>query len=88
MQREVMDEEKRTWTCVQAYAGLGMTGPAAERAEATGEPVTVVCTPSGGAQTVRLSLAPDWSTAMSDDALLEAIMSERGEAPAGRGVAS
>ena len=81
MQREVMDEENTTWTCVQAYAGLGTTGPAAERAEEAGKPVTVVCTPSGGAQTVRLALAPDWSTATSDDALLEAIAAERGVTP-------
>ena len=84
MQREVMDEEKTTWTCVQAYAGLGTPGPAAalaERSDAEGKPVAVVCTPSGGAQSVRLSLSPEWSTALSDEQLLEAIAAERGVTP-------
>ena len=81
MEREVTDEENTTWKCVQAYAGLGMQGPAAElaaRAEEEGKPLPVVCTPTGGAQSVRLSLPAGWADDMSDDALLDAIAAERG----------
>ena len=81
MQREVTDSDNTTWTCVQAYAGLGTQGPAAalaERAAEDGKPLPVVCTPTGGAQSVRLSLAADWHAGMSDDDLLEAIAAERG----------
>ncbi len=74
-QREVQDDESTTWTCVQALSGL--TGQAAEEAaekiESEKGTVPVVCTPSGGAQSVRLELAKDWSEAMSDEALLKAI---------------
>jgi hypothetical protein len=78
-QREVMDAENTNWTCVQAYAGLG--GEAAEKATelagTDGGQVTVVCTPSGGAQTVRLELNPDWLEAMPDEELLRAIAEKR-----------
>lgn len=80
MQREVTDEGNTKWTCVQAWAGLGEDGPAAalaERAAEDGKPLPVVCTPTGGAQSVRLSLAADWHT-MPDDALLDAIATGRG----------
>ena len=83
MQREVTDEENTTWTCVQAYAGLGTQGAAATFAEGAaerGEPLAVVCTPSGGAQSVRLAVEPDWHAAMSDDALCRAIASGRAAA--------
>jgi hypothetical protein len=74
-QREVQDAEKTTWTCVQALSGL--TGQAAEvaaeRIESEEGTVPVVCTPSGGAQSVRLELPRDWSDARSDDDLLKAI---------------
>lgn len=74
-QREVQDDENTTWTCVQAFSGL--TGQAAEEAaekiESEEGTVPVVCTPSGGAQSVRLELARDWAEEMSDEALLKAI---------------
>lgn len=74
-QREVQDAENTTWTCVQALSGL--TGQAAEEAaeriESEEGTVPVVCTPSGGAQSVRLELRKDWADAMSDDDLLRAI---------------
>jgi len=78
--REVTDGEGTVWSCAQAYAGLsedGEGGAAASRAEAGGGPVEVVCTPSGGAKTVRLELAPDWEQSLGDDALVGEIESRR-----------
>jgi hypothetical protein len=63
---------------VQAYAGLGegaAADAAAERGD--GDTVTVVCTPTGAAQTVRLDLAPDWAEALGDDDLAAAITEAR-----------
>jgi len=74
-QREVTDKENTTWTCVQAYGAL--EGKAGEKAAALAETeagkVPVVCTPSGGAQTVRLELAKDWFDNLSDEDLATAI---------------
>jgi hypothetical protein len=74
-QREVQDDENITWTCVQPF-----TGGASEAAEAAAEKlesgdgkVPVVCTPSGGRQSVRMELVKDWAERMSDDELLAAI---------------
>ena len=77
MQREVTDPEGTTWTCAQAFAGLGEQSAAARAAaeklaEREGH-VAVVATPSGGAQSVRLELARDWHETMSDEALVAAI---------------
>lgn len=74
-QREVIDTHHTTWSCVQAYAGL--EGKVAEKAAKLAETdeglVTVVCTPSGGAQTVRLELKSNWYDDLSDEELLKAI---------------
>ena len=73
--REVSDRDGITWTCIQAFAGLG-NGPEkreAARVEGSSE-VRVVCTPSGGARSRRLALPPDWER-MDDEALLAAIAS-------------
>lgn len=81
-QREVTDGEQVTWTCVQAYAGLGESAAAAaleERRAAEGRGVPVVCTPTGGAQSVRLELAGDWLESMSDESLLAEIEAKRVE---------
>jgi hypothetical protein len=79
-QREVTDAEQTAWSCVQAYAGMG-DGEAAQALEekraAEGRGVPVVCTPSGGAQSVRLELTHDWATTLSDDALLAEIQAHR-----------
>ena len=77
MQREVTDAEGTTWTCAQAFAGLGEQSDAARAAaeklaEKDGH-VAVVATPSGGAQTVRLELPPDWHERMGDEELAAAI---------------
>ena len=80
MEREVTDAENTTWSCVQAFSGLGggaAADAAAERvAEGDGK-VAVVATPRGGAQSVRLELPRGWTDAMSDDQLLEAIAAAR-----------
>lgn len=77
--REVTDQEKITWNCIQAFAGLN--GAAAEKAAeitTTAEgTVTVVCTPGGQAQTVRLQLPEDWYQSLSDQELLAAIAAAR-----------
>ncbi|RNI21849.1 hypothetical protein [Rufibacter latericius] len=78
-QREVTDQDNLTWTCVQAYAGL--QGDAAEKATELAETeegtVTVVCTPSGQAQTVRLELPSNWLEETSDEELVKKISQER-----------
>ncbi|MFB9864576.1 hypothetical protein [Rufibacter immobilis] len=78
-QREVTDQDNLTWTCVQAYAGL--EGKAAQKAAELSETeegnVTVVCTPSGQAQTVRLQLPSNWLDSVSDDELLQQIGQNR-----------
>lgn len=77
-QREVKGPEGTTWTCVQAYAGL--EGEAQEQATAITEgedhEVPVVCTPDGGAQSVRLRLPKDWMKGIPDEELLNKICSE------------
>lgn len=71
--REVRDDEGMSWSCLPAFAGLGDDRLKEESARMSGsDRVTVVCTPSGGARSVRLDLSPDWE-AMDDGALLSAI---------------
>ena len=81
MQREVTDDENTTWTCAQAFAGLGGGGVAADAAaervaEGDGR-VAVVATPRGGAQSVRLELPRGWHESMSDADLTAAIREAR-----------
>ncbi|SNT32261.1 hypothetical protein SAMN06265795_12510 [Noviherbaspirillum humi] len=81
-QRDVQDGAGITWTCVQAFSGAET--PAAREAQKrmtnADEEVAVVCTPSGGEQTVRLSLPAAWREQMADDQLLAAIEAHRGDA--------
>lgn len=74
-QREVTDSHHTTWTCVQAYAGVESSAASAatERSTTAAGHVPVVCTPSGGAQTVRLELSKDWLDTLSDEELTTAI---------------
>lgn len=74
-QREVTDKHNTTWTCAQAYAALESEAAeqAIEKSETPDGNVPVVCTPSGGAQTVRLELAKDWFDNLSDEELAQAI---------------
>jgi hypothetical protein len=80
-QRSVTDQDNTTWTCVQAYAGLNGETEASERAAEISSDeqghVAVVCTPSGGAQSVRLALSPDWDEALPDRELLKAIAGQQ-----------
>lgn len=74
-QREVKDAEGTIWTCVQAYAGL--EGKAQEKAtdiaKGNNQEVPVVCTPNGGAQTVRLHLPKNWFKKLPEEELLKKI---------------
>jgi hypothetical protein len=81
MQREVTDTDGTTWTCVQAFSGLSDNAQTKDAAQVKGEPGTywVVCTPSGGAQSVRLKLQDEWETAYSDEALLNEIKAQQAE---------
>ena len=75
MTREVTDAEGTAWTCIQAFAGLGNDPEKTEAARVEGaDLVNVVCTPSGGAQSVRLELPLDWGD-LGDAELLGAIQS-------------
>ena len=75
MPREVSDGEGITWTCIQAFAGLGNDPEKmdAARVDGTRNKVHIVCTPSGGAKSVRIELAEDWETGLSDEDLLQSI---------------
>ncbi len=79
MEREVTDTDGKTWTCVQAFSGLGDSAETQDAAQVKGEPDTywVVCTPSGGAQSVRLKLQGEWKTTYSDEALLNEIKTQQ-----------
>lgn len=78
-QREAQDADNVTWTCVQALSGLSgeAAAEAAERVEDERGNVPVVCTPSGGEQSVRIELPKDWAETLSDDNLLKAIAKAR-----------
>lgn len=78
-QREVQDKDNITWTCVQALSGLSdeAAAEAAERIEDKKGNVPVVCTPSGGEQSVRIELPKDWAERLSDDDLLKVIAQAR-----------
>jgi hypothetical protein len=77
MPREITDADGTTWSCIQAFAGLGNDPEKADaaRVEGAGDRLHVVCTPSGGAKSLRLELPEDWETGLSDEALLNAIHS-------------
>jgi hypothetical protein len=77
-QREVQDHENITWQCSQAFAAVEskFAEQAKQKTQTRGGKVTVICTPSGGSQTVRLQLEKDWSEQLSDDDLLKAIAAE------------
>lgn len=76
-QRDVTDKEGTTWTCVQAYGAMGDTKAAevAKRTEGNDRQIPVVCTPDGGAQSVRLQLPLNWieQEQLSDEELLEKV---------------
>ncbi len=68
-QRDVTTPDGTAWTCIEALADL----PEAAKDKLAGPGRrAVVCTPSGGAQSVRLSLAETWQ-AMPEADLAAAI---------------
>ena len=76
MPRDIVDADGITWPCVQAFAGLGKDAAKAEAARVEGAPglVHVVCTPGGGARSVRLELSADyWEEACTDVGILDAL---------------
>lgn len=79
MEREVTTVNGMTWTCVQAYTGLSDTEDKHDAAQVEGQEDTywVVCTPSGGAKSVRLKLHGDWKASYSDEALLNEIEAQQ-----------
>ena len=76
-EREVQDENT-SWKCVQVFSAVSKeTSKEAERLNSENDHVDVVCTPSGGAQTVRLSLQKEWYINLADNELRELIKSEQ-----------
>jgi len=75
MTHDIVDAEGTTWSCIQAFAGLGKDAAKMEAARVEGAPelVHVVCTPGGGARSVRLELSADWEEACTDAEILDAI---------------
>lgn len=69
------DKTGITWSCIEAFTGLSDQTEHSEAAQVKGKENTywVVCTPSGGAQSVRLKLSGDWQQSYSDEALLREI---------------
>ena len=72
MEREVQDADGVTWKCVQAFAGLSDAAAAKDAARTDGGRLQVVCTPSGGARSVRVELPERWEK-LADEKLLAAI---------------
>jgi hypothetical protein len=82
MTRELTDDDGIAWSCVQAFAGLGGGADKTDAARVDGsdDRLHVVCTPSGGARSVRLELGDAWEAELSDDQLLAAIRAKLEEA--------
>ena len=71
-EREVQDADGVTWKCVQAFAGLSDAAAAKDAARTDEGKLQVVCTPSGGARSVRVELPERWEQ-LEDAKLLAAI---------------
>jgi hypothetical protein len=77
-ERVVQDEQTTEWSCVEAVALLGDTHEHdADSSDGQGRQVAIVCTPRGGAQSVRLKVRASWLSDLSDEDLLEAITNAR-----------
>ena len=85
MPREITDEDGKAWTCIQAFAGLdqdsdhGSTKAEAARVAGSEDRFHVVCTPSGGAHSVRVELPGGWEEGVPDAELRGAVRARLGE---------
>lgn len=81
MPREVKDADGITWSCIQAFAGLGKDPEKTEaaRVEGSSNRFHVVCTPSGGAKSVRVELPGNWEKGLSDEQLVRAIQAQQAQ---------
>ena len=70
--RTVQDADDTEWTLAEALVG---TDDERDEADHDGT-VPVVATPSGGRQSVRLALAPDWASA--DESVLLLALAQAG----------
>ena len=77
-EREVQDADGVTWKCVQAFAGLSDAAAAKDAARTDEGRLQVVCTPSGGARSVRVELPERWEK-LPDEKLLAAIHAAQAE---------
>ncbi len=78
MPREVTDADGTKWSCIQAFAGLGKSEEKKEAAQVgDSDCFYVVCTPSGGAKSVRVKLPGNWEKGLSDEAVLSAIKAQQ-----------
>jgi hypothetical protein len=76
--KEIQTGDGTKWQCVEALEGMnGNLAQKAEQVNGESENVVVVCTPSGGAQTVRVQLPKSWKESMTDNELAEAIDNNR-----------
>jgi hypothetical protein len=80
MARDVTDADGTTWSCVPPYQGLdsGDGGLSeAARVDGAADRYYLVRTPSGGAQSVRITVPGDWEHALSDAQLVAFIRAEQ-----------
>lgn len=75
--REVQTSDGTRWQCVEAMISDTSNNESASKSSAT-DTVTVVCTPSGGAQTVRMDLNKDWKKSVTDEELIQQIDQKKG----------
>lgn len=79
MARDVTDQDGVVWNCVEAYSGLSDSPENHEKAQVKGsdDQYWVVCTPEGGAKSVRLKLKEEWESSYSDEELLKEIETQQ-----------
>ncbi|RYD81466.1 MAG: hypothetical protein EOP84_10960 [Verrucomicrobiaceae bacterium] len=86
-ERIVTDPDGTQWTCIQALGGVNgaSADEVADRLESEAGTIPVVCTPNGGAQSVRLELDRSWEEKVDDEGLLQAISETRNHSSHVRG---
>lgn len=71
--REVQTPDGTRWQCVEAMINNAEQNDNKTPGHNVPDRVTVVCTPSGGEQTVRIELQKDWMNAVPDEELVKSI---------------